>query len=150
VLAAAALPAAAQGFNLLLDIGGVPPFPWPVYLDRAAGDPWIGGLAATGMVVTTLVPTAVHLLAAGLALLVPRFAVPAGDTLPPLGTRYLRFMQGFVLPALLSWAALALVGLVLFALASAALGHHGGALIELARCSGSLVGGPGAPACAWR
>lgn len=68
---ALALPAFIQVLNGLLAVAGFAPVEWWVYLDDARAEPFGKGLFVTGMLLSTLLPTAAHALALGFCLVLP-------------------------------------------------------------------------------
>ena len=70
VVLAAVIPALLGIVTLILNIDGMPVVRWPASFDRALVAPYTDGLLVTGMLLTTLVPTAVHFGAACFALIV--------------------------------------------------------------------------------
>lgn len=102
------------------------------------------------MLLTTLIPTILHLVAAGVALALPWIGGDAvdrlaGKTNPTLLDR-LCFVGLMVVSVLLSWIALAVVSVILLEAAASFLGPIGVSLGYLALAAGRMVGGPGAPA----
>lgn len=70
VLTAISVPALLTGANLFYELFGWRIFIWEIYLEAAERAPFSEGLAVTIMLLTTLIPTALHLLLAGAALAV--------------------------------------------------------------------------------
>jgi hypothetical protein len=146
---AVSLPALLQLANRGFDALGWPLVEWSVYLDAARKDPFGAGLLVTGMLLTTLIPTILHLLAAGVALALPWIGGATIDRLADKPSPTLLDRMGFVglifLSVLLSWAALVVVSVTLWEAVAAFVGPLGQSLADLAYAAGRMVGGPGAP-----
>jgi hypothetical protein len=142
---AVALQLANHGFDLV----GWPAVDWGAYLQAARDDPFGAGLTVTGMLATTLLPTLLHLLAAGVALLPPSIggggiAGLAAKKKTTLLDRVI-FVASVAGSAVASWLILALVCIVLWHGLGSFAGPLGGHLADLAVEAGRWVGGPGAP-----
>ncbi len=119
---------------------------WEAYLEAARADPLGEGLVVTGMLLTTLIPTVVHLLLAGVVLIFPHPVVGATvyerwlreDNPAPI--LRLGVLGWFLTTVLLSWLLLLALGIVIYALLSSFFGPFGQFLYELARWSGGLAG----------
>lgn len=147
-LLAILLPAALQAANFAFDRAGWPAFAWGPYLDAARNDPLGKGWLVTGMLGTTLIPTILHLLAAGGALLVPwtggewvrsLAGKPDTDIVDRLGLATLVFAAIFF-----SWTALVLIAVILYQSIAVVL-PLASDLADLAEFIGRTIGGPGAP-----
>ena len=63
-----ALPPFIDGYNWLCSLTSLPPIDWRELALQARDDPWGAGFLVTLMLLSTLIPTLLHLLMAGLAL----------------------------------------------------------------------------------
>ena len=63
-----ALPPFIDGYNWLCSFTSLPPIDWRELALQARDDPWGAGILVTLMLLSTLIPTLLHLLMAGLAL----------------------------------------------------------------------------------
>ena len=63
-----ALPFAIEAFNAAIAVAGIPQVEWRSLLETARRAPFTEGLMVTGMLITTLLPTVVHLAVGGAAL----------------------------------------------------------------------------------
>ena len=63
-----ALPPLIDGYNWLCSFTSLPPINWRELALQARDDPWGAGILVTLMLLSTLIPTLLHLLMAGLAL----------------------------------------------------------------------------------
>ncbi len=152
VLLPVVLQATNHGIEALGNLIGMssPPIDWVGMVTTAQKDPFGAGLMVTGMLATTLVPTAVHLVAALVALAFPRlggrtFGVIARQRVPSKGGRF-GFAMLYGVTVFGSFTALALAGMVLWSLGAAVWqANHLAGLADLAYWAGRLIGGPGAP-----
>ncbi|MBK8908769.1 MAG: hypothetical protein IPM60_12955 [Rhodospirillales bacterium] len=150
VALAAALPAALQlGNRFFVHVLNGPPVVWQPFLEAAQVDPILAGLPVTGMLFSTLVPTAAHLLLALTALVL----MPM-----PFRGSILRWLEGephfWQRCGVIAWlwfaVAFALVllvggGAVLWWAISLSGETLGGWLYDVAAWSATQVGGPGQP-----
>lgn len=150
VLLALMLPAILQGANTAFAAFGWPLIEWPLYLQTARDDPLGKGLLVTGMLATTLIPTVLHLLAAGGALALPAIGGGYIEKLADKPSTTLLDRTVFVgliaVSVLLSWAGLVVVAVILWEAAGSFVGPLGNHLADLAETVGRAIGGPGAPA----
>ncbi len=154
VILAVLLPAVLQLANWAFDAFGWSLVEWGLYLDAARHDPFGAGLLVTGMLATTLLPTVLHLLAAGGALVLPgiggaRIEQIAEKAKPTLLDRS-AFLALIGLSVLVSWAVLVVGSVALWQAAGVFLDPQagqslGGLLADLAEGVGRAIGGPGAP-----
>ena len=140
------LPVVLQAANLGFVGLGWPVVEWRLYLDAARADPFGAGLTVTGMLATTLIPTVLHLLAAGVALGLPVIGGRRIEVLADQPSTTLLDRAGFVLlaavPGLLSWATLCVIAIVLWHAAGLCFGPLGGHLAALAETAGGWVPDP--------
>jgi hypothetical protein len=149
VLLAVLLPSVLQHANRAFDAAGWPVVEWGPYLDAARREPFGAGLLVTGMLATTLIPTILHMLAAGGALVLP---IIGGNLIEDLATKpeptlldRVRLIVLTVFSVLLSWAVLAIVAIAIWEAAAAFGLPLGSNLADLAETIGRAIGGPGAP-----
>lgn len=147
VLLAILLPVVMQATNHGFDALGLPSVEWLIYLNAARHDPFGEGWLVTGMLATTLFPTALHLLAAGGALILPRIG---GGVIKRLAEKdettlldRIIFVGAIAVTVLLSWGALAGAATGLWHLGNTYIGPLGTWLADVAEWSGRAVGGPG-------
>ncbi len=143
------LPAVLQVTNRALDAVGWPLVEWGVYLDAWRREPFGAGLLVTGMLATTLVPTILHLLAAGGALTLPvigggRIRTLAAKPATTLFDR-INFVGLIAISVFLSWAVLVVIGVAIWEATEVFSGPLGSKLADLAEEVGRAIGGPGAP-----
>jgi hypothetical protein len=149
VMLAILLPMVLQLTNRAFDAAGWPVVEWGPYLDAARRDPFGAGLLVTGMLATTLIPTILHMLAAGGAFLLP---IIGGNLIEELATKpeptlldRIGFAVLTVSSILLSWAMLAVLAIAIWEAVAAFGLPLGSNLADLAETIGRAVGGPGAP-----
>ncbi len=149
VILAVFLPVTLQLANRAFDTLGWPLVEWGLYLDAARREPFGAGLLVTGMLATTLIPTVLHLIAAGGALALPQIGGGTIRRLADKAETTLLDRVGFVgltvLSVFLSWAVLVVVSVGLWEASEAFLGPLGVKLADLAEGVGRAIGGPGAP-----
>ena len=146
---AVALPILFQFVNLAFAGFDLPPVEWWLYLAAARRDPLGEGFMVTAMLLTTLLPTAMHFLAMTFALLLPaptlwgrvgawlydRLTKPAPSLLERLAVA--SWLLGIVL---VSWSILVLAGLALEAVIWSWVSPFGTCLADAAQRAGLAVG----------
>ncbi|OGL60719.1 MAG: hypothetical protein A3J27_08630 [Candidatus Tectomicrobia bacterium RIFCSPLOWO2_12_FULL_69_37] len=141
------LPMAIQGMNRGFVWVGWPAVEWDGFLEAAAAAPFSQGLMVNGMLLTTLIPTALHFLV-GLTILTIR-PMPGQRLMAKWveGHRGKRLMvETWCLAAFVVSCGIFLAGCYLLWQAVALSGATvGGYLYEMALWSARLVGGPGLP-----
>ena len=150
------LPFMVQVINMVSVLTGLPPIEWWEYLAAAQRVPFGEGLFVTGMLLSTLLPTAGHFLALMFALL---FARPVWlrqhwlgwlTTPNPALIQRIAVIGWFAVSAALSWVLLFWFALLIYAGLSAFGDNFGTGLAELALWAGGRIGpalppGAGAP-----
>ena len=145
------LPTVVQFANLGFGAVRWPTVEWGIYLNAARASPFGAGVLVVGMLATTLVPTILHLLAAGGALLVPRLGggqiralARKAETAESDGIDRLGLAALIGLSAFLSWAALVLIATALWEAALLG-GLIGPWLAQVAVITGQAIAGIGPP-----
>ncbi len=149
VLLAILLPAVLQLANHAFGLIGWAVVEWGLYLEAARHKPFGAGWLVTGMLVTTLLPTVVHLLAAGGALALPAIGGGRIETLAAKSKTTLLDRFGFLgligISVFFSWAAMMVIAIVFWQGAEHFTGPLVNKLADLAVSTGRAIGGPGMP-----
>ena len=151
-LLAFVLPMVLEAARSIFGALGWGDFAWRPMLEAARDEPLGAGIMVTGMLATTLLPTALHFFIASMALLIPNFDLSRPSRSRLRGWMDLKKPHYFITigvvgwlagGALMSWLVLVLIGTTTYALVSAFGPDAGEILLWIAEQGAAIGGHPG-------